>query len=404
MDGELKEEVKVPEEMENELGNSNHEEVLGSVEAEAHQESMLVQREDGSWEHAENSPFSPFYVPDRKQKKNNGITIALVALLLVLLVAGLIFAVSKLVEAAMGEATTAWNESTVAVSEFWDTIKEEWAGRADEKVDFFEDEVIEEWPDDGMMPFAEEMMPDYYDSEAWDKFLRDYAGIEEYEGYDSDDFYYEDGMYVPRPEDEYYLELTDSVREDLSYSVVFEDYIVNDDEETVNILIQYAQVIGDIPAIDEINGYLEEGAMYYATYFDSISATDLWLDVETYVTYMDEEMLSVVVDERYVYGEEQYYHLYCMNFDLTTGSLWYNTDMIEVSEELVDAFKKQSDYQNGESYAVSQYSDEEIMDLLSDEGALILYYSPVGLEVGYNYPDGWITVTFKDYERFLRTL
>ena len=398
MDGEVREEGKVPEEMENELEHSEKKEAYVSIEAEEHQKSMLVQREDGSWEHAENSPFSPFYVPDREQKKNNGITIALVALLLVLLIFGLIFAVSKLVETAMGEAATAWKESTMAVGEFWDTLKEEWERRADEEV------TVEALPDDGTVPFMEEMMPDYYDSEAWDKFLRDYAGMEEYEGYGNDDFYYQDGVYMPRPEDEYYLELADSIRDDLSYSADFEYYQTSDYDNSVQIEIRYAQISGDVPAIDEINKYLKDGAMYYATYFDSVSATDLWLNVTSYVTYMDEEKLSVVVDERFVYGEEQYYNLYCMNIDLITGSLWYNTDMLDVSEELVKAFREQNDYQNGESYAVSQYSDEEIMDMLSDEEALILYYSPVGLEVGYNHPDGWISVTFKEYERFLLTL
>lgn len=369
MDDEVREDGIKPEEMEYRLGDDNHAEPMVNMEEEVRPESILVQREDGSWEHAENSPFSPFYVPDRKQKKNNRITIALVGLLLVLLVAGMIFAVSKLVEAAMGEARTAWNESTMAVSEFWDTLKEEWSAGADEEV------VIEE-----------------------------YEEFEEYEEYESDDFYYQDGIYTPRPEDEYYLELADSIIMGLSYSADFEYYQVSDYDNAVEIGIRYAQISGDIPAIDEINGYLEDGAMYYASYFDSISATNLWLNVTSYVTYMDEAKLSVVVDERYIYEDEQYYNLYCMNFDLTTGSLLYNTDIIDVSEELAGAFREQSDYQNGESFAVSQYSDEELMDLLGDEEALILYYSPVGLEVGYNYPEGWITATFKDYERFLKTL
>ena len=260
MDGEVREEGKLPEEMEFELGDNNHTESLVSNETEVQSGSILIQREDGSWEHAENSPFSPFYVPDRKQKKNNGITIALIGFLLVALIAGMIFAVSKLVEAAMGEATTAWNESSTAISEFWDTIKEEWNASVDEKAEFTKDEIMEEWPD--------EWLPDYYDSEAWENFIKDYAGIEEYEEYGNDDFYYQDGVYMPRPEDEYYLELADSIRNDLSYSVDFEYYQTADNENTVEIGIRYAQISGDIPAIDEINDYLEEGAMYYATYFD----------------------------------------------------------------------------------------------------------------------------------------
>ena len=331
----------------------------------------------------ENSPFSPFYEPDRKQKKNNGITIALIGILLLLLIAGVIFAVSKLVEAAMGEATTAWDESTRVVSEFWDEVKEEWNSRTEAEADVPDNNGIVEWPEDVPVPFPDEILPDEIQP---------------------DDFYYEDGKYIPRPEDEYYLKLANAVREDLSYSIEWEEYTTTDYEDIVEISIQYARVSGDIPAIDEINGYLEDGAMYYATYFDSISATNLWLNVTSYITYMDEEKLSVVVDERFIYEDEQYYNLYCMNFDLVTGSLLYNTAIIEVSEELAEAFREQSDYQNGVSTGVSRYSDEEIMELLADEESLILYYSPVGLEIGYNYPTGWITATFKEYEKFLQTI
>lgn len=373
MDGELREDLQVPEGIqEYESEDSISAEPLIRIDTEELQESILVQREDGSWEHAENSPFSPFYVPDRKQKKNNRITIALVAFLLVVLIAGMIFAVSKLVEAAMGEATIAWKESSSVISEIWNEFKNE---------------------------LQDELGSDF---EAFD----DFTEYEEYEDFEEEygDFYYQDGIYTPRPEDEYYLELADSIRAGLPYSVDFEYYQVSDYDEVVEIGIRYAQVDGDIPAIDEINGYLKDGAMYYATYFDSIYATNLWLNVTSYVTYMDESRLSVVVDERYIYEDEQYYNLYCMNFDLTTGTLLYNTDIIEASEELAMAFREQSDYQNGESMQVSQYPDEEIMELLSDEETLILYYTPVGLEIGYNLYDGWITATFKDYNKYLKKI
>ena len=128
------------------------------------------------------------------------------------------------------------------------------------------------------------------------------------------------------------------------------------------------------------------------------------LEAESFVTYMDEETLSVVVYE-YVYLEgDVLYDLYCMNFDLKTGTLLDNTSIIEVSDELVDAFVDQSIYQNGYTSSVSDYTSEEIADFMRDEDSLILFYTPVGLEIGYNHPNGWVTATLKDYQRFLKRL
>jgi hypothetical protein len=93
-----------------------------------------------------------------------------------------------------------------------------------------------------------------------------------------------------------------------------------------------------------------------------------------------------------------------MNFDLKTGTLLNNSDIIEVSDNLVDAFIDQSLYQNGETDSVTDYSKEEIKEFLSAEESLILFYTPVGLEIGYNHPYGWVTATLKEYQQYLKKL
>ena len=274
--------------------------------------------------------------------------------MLLLLIGGLIFAVSKLVEAAVGEATDAWNDSTGAVEEFWDNIK------------------------------------NYFDEETDD--------------YDNYDYDYESDVYIPSPDDEYYVELADAVRDDLSYTVDFEEYTHSDYENSVHISVWYAQVSEELANSETINEYLMDYALYYAYMYESDSISDFTLEVESFVTYMDEETLSVVVDE-YIYVDgESTYDLFCMNFDLKTGTLLNNTDIIEVSDDLVDAFVEQSIYQNGYTSSVSDYSDDEKADFMKNEDSLILFYTPVGLEIGYNHPNGWVTATLKDYQRFLKKL
>lgn len=405
MSEEFKDNLEVTEDaVEEYIPETVHEEPVIEIEAEVQPEAVLTQAEDGSWRHAENSPFSPFYIPDKKQKNNNSLTIGLIILLLVLLVGCLIFVVSKLIEAAASEATVAWNKSTEAVGDFFDGIKDSFT--EEEKVPDTGNEEAED-ESDNFIPKLPDLpeSPDNYEDYVEDFLKRYYENEYGYDDYDdSDDYDDGDEYYEPSPDDDYYVELADYLRDDLSYSVEFEEYTHSDFENSVYISVWYAQVSDDVINSETINEYLMDGALYYASMFEEDYTEDLSLEIESFVTYMDEETLSVVVYE-YVYLEgDVLYDLYCMNFDLKTGTLLDNTSIIEVSDELVDAFVDQSIYQNGYTSSVSDYTSEEIADFMRDEESLILFYTPVGLEIGYNHPNGWVTATLKDYQRFLKKL
>ena len=409
MSEEFKDNLEVTEDaVEEYIPETVHEEPVIEIEAEVQPEAVLTQAEDGSWRHAENSPFSPFYIPDKKQKNNNRLTIGLIILLLLLLVGGLIFAVSKLLEAAVGEATVAWNKSTGAVEEFFDGIRDSFT--EEEKAPETENERDIEDSPDYLLPEKPEIPDNYEDYiedflERYDEYYDGNGSGDDYGDWnDEDEYGYEEDYYEPSPDDDYYVELADYIRDDLSYSVDFEEYTHSDYENSVYISIWYAQVSDDVTNSDVINEYLMDGAMYYANMYESDSVTDLSLEIESFVTYMDEETLSVAVYESVYWDGDVYYDLYCMNFDLKTGTLLDNTEIVEVSDDLVDAFVDQSIYQNGYTSSVSDYSDEEIADFMRDEESLILFYTPVGLEIGYNHPNGWVTATLKDYQRFLKKL
>ena len=340
-----------------------------AVEPKIVQTAEPVQPRVEVWRHDEKSPYSPLYVPDQNQKKSNKITIAFVIILLLCLLAGMIFAVSKLVEAAASEVSAgipSWQE----------------------KFDSWKSGVEED--------FVEEEADDWENAEEWNEYEDEFSY--------NDDFEYDnDGYYVPSPSDEYYVELADAISNDLSYTVDKHEYTYFDDEEAVGIYVEYVSVDG-LDFDDKINDALEEGAMYYAKEFGAGNVSDLSLAVVSYVTYMDEDILSVVVDERYTWGNEIQLDLYCMNFDLKTGSLLYNTNIIDPSEKLAEDFRDMTDYQNGYIEHVDEISDDDIVDYFSDEDSLILFYTPVGLEIGFNYADGWVTATLKDYEEYLSRL
>ena len=324
-----------------------------------------VQQRSEVWRPEENSPYSPLYVPDKKQKNSNKITIVFVIILVLCLVAGMIFAVSKLIEAAVGEVS--------AGIPSWQETFDNWKSDSE---DYFAKEDDDDWEDE-------------YDDYEFD--------------YDDEFEYDDDGAYVPSPNDEYYVELADAIEDDLSYTVDKEEYTYYDDDELVGIYVEYVTVDG-LDFDDKINEKLEEGAMYYAKNFGAGNVSNFSLEVVSYVTYMDEDLLSVVVDERYSWDNEVHVDLYCMNFDLKTGSLLYNTDIIDPTEELAEDFRDMNDYQNGYIEHVDEISDDDIVDYFSDEDSLILFYTPVGLEIGFNYEDGWVTATLKDYEEYLSRL
>lgn len=374
-----------------------------SVESQP-QTSVPVQEmrpEPEAWRHEPESPYSPLYVPDKNESKNNKITICFIVILLIALVAGMIAAVSILVEGAMKEVSISASSWKSALEEFANGLEDE----EDERTP--EEELWEEWQEQDEYPVPGFDFSDgfTYPDGIWeDYFGDDFDSYEEYDEYDDYDEY-DSEPYVPDENDEYYVELADSIRDDLSYSVEKEVYKFTDNDMGVNILVEYVSVEGDQLAFqDKINEALENGAMYYAKEFGSSDVTDFTLAVSSYVTYMDEEILSVVVDERYSWGYDVVADLYCMNFDLKTGALLYNTNIIEPTEKLAEAFLDMSEYQNGYVEYLDEISEEDVCLYFENEESLILFYTPVGLEIGFNYPDGWITATIKEYEKYLSKL
>lgn len=326
--------------------------------------------------HMDNSPYSPLYIPEQN-KKNNRITIVLVGILLLCLVTGMILAVAKLVQEAEKEVSAnlpAWKEGFQSFQEeLKRELQEPYAKKPEADVFIPQEEY----------GYGEEIP---------------YIPEEEY-GYDE-----EKPLYVPQAEDEYYVELADAIRDDLSYKVTKTDYSYSDQTSGVLVYVEYPRVSGT-GFDDKFNEILETSAMYYAKGPGAGNVFDSIVIVMAYITYMDENTLSVVLDE--TYSDDNWYSqsdLYCLNFDMKTGTCRYNTEIIQPSAALVQAFRDMSEYQNGTVENLDRMSDEEILSHFSDEDSLILFYTPVGLEIGFNYEEGWITATLKEYEQFLNRL
>ena len=79
-----------------------------------------------------------------------------------------------------------------------------------------------------------------------------------------------------------------------------------------------------------------------------------------------------------------------------------NAGILDIDDEFAIDFRKRCEEQNGEINGLNYYSDQQIREYLTNENSLIILYTPLGMEVGINYDDGWATVTYKDYEKFTK--
>lgn len=220
---------------------------------------------------------------------------------------------------------------------------------------------------------------------------------------------YEDGGNVGDGE---YYEFENDIREDLSYQVNIQSYEKDDFTSEkggkAEISIEYAVISGEIPNVDGINQAIYEEVNEVEEHINSsatlLSETDVYQYTGTcYVSYMSEDILSVVYVE-YGYLNDNFLESYVIskNFDMQTGMILSNTNLVNMNDQFSIDFRERCEKQNGEIRALSTMSDQEITDYLSNKDSLIIFYTPLGMEIGFNYYDGWVTVTYQDYEKFTK--
>ena len=217
--------------------------------------------------------------------------------------------------------------------------------------------------------------------------------------------------YIPSAEDEYYVTLANAVRDDLSYRVEWEEYDLRDEETGATASGRYPQLSGgNIPQLDQLNELIRSEATYFSSlyeYYRGWQGESVVYHAESigYVTYMDEEKISIVLQEDYEMDGQSSISLYSINVDLISGEIMNNGGLIEYSPQLAERFRDQSSRQNGRVEAVEMMDDEQLLDFLSDENTNIVFYTPVGLEIGFNYTTsdstGWVTATIKDYAGYV---
>lgn len=219
------------------------------------------------------------------------------------------------------------------------------------------------------------------------------------------------GLYKDEnPGNSEYYEFHDEIRNDLPYRVEFETFNGQmGGKENVTLKMTYPVVTGEnVENLSGINNSIqkefEEVKEYTGSVAEWISEEETYyFETESYVTYMDENILSIAYVE-YGYLNDEYYESYVIsvNIDMESGLALTNSQMLEINDEFSIDFRNRCEVQNGEIEALSMYSDQDITEMLTSDASLIIFYTPMGMEVGFNYYFGWVTVTYQDYQKYQR--
>ena len=242
--------------------------------------------------------------------------------------------------------------------------------------------------------------------------------------YDTDDFLYDDDddyNYDFDYDDDYdysydydydndqYYTLHDEIRDDLSYGVEFAGLDYETEYENVYISVSMPVVFGeDVKNLGTINEEIQREAYRITEFFEEEyeshirESEDAYFEavLEPYVAYMDEDRLSIVYDERIYSDLDSGVYLICVNVDMKSGVVLDNEDMLAVDDDFTVDFRTKCDEQNGEIEGLSYMTDQQITNYFTSDN-LIVFYTPKGMEIGFNYEEGWVTVTYEDYEQYL---
>lgn len=210
--------------------------------------------------------------------------------------------------------------------------------------------------------------------------------------------YDDSGSYKPDEKDDYYEEITDFISQDLDYKIIWESVSMrpadSDDDctyDSVYPVLRDAE--GKVDGkFSSMNQKIQEMVCRYK---DEYSNYDSGISSSGYVTYMDEEKISVVVRHSFYEKKTTIPRIDAITLRVDTGEVISYEEMANVNEELVWQFRSRNSHQNGTVEFVDELSDEELMEYLKNAEDSVMFYTPVGLEIGFNYDGGWVTVTLK---------
>lgn len=204
-------------------------------------------------------------------------------------------------------------------------------------------------------------------------------------------------------EQEYFTEWENNIRDDLDYSIEWDTYEIDEEDNPIHLSIKYPVVVSDtLPNVEAVNNTIQKEITVLDDYLNNVKpyleeGAEYEFDAEAYVIYMDEDVMSIVYIEKGDCAGTVENYLVAKNFNMKNGMAIPNSDLFQIDDDFVVDFRNRSNKQNGVSEEMDMMTDQEVEYYLTHENSVVAFYTPVGLEVGFNFPGGWATVTYKDY-------
>lgn len=225
--------------------------------------------------------------------------------------------------------------------------------------------------------------------------------------------YFDDDYGYGYPDAEYdarYYTLQQDIKDGLSYEMDLEDYEYESDYENVWISATIPVISGDnVPNLDKLNEGIRKEVEVVTELFEKDYESRIKEDENSYfgaslvgyVTYMDEDKLSIAYQEELYNDLGGGVYLVSINIDMKSGVILDNEEMLTTDDAFSVEFRKRSDEQNGEISYLYYMTDQQITEYFNSEN-IIVFYTPKGMEIGFNYEEGWVTVTYEDFENYLK--
>lgn len=209
----------------------------------------------------------------------------------------------------------------------------------------------------------------------------------------------------------YFEEFVNCIDENVSYKIRREFEETTNSSDNLLIRVSYIQLEGNLPNLDYLNETLKNAAeQYYQAYGETADKEFTYqgrqIVTGAYVTYNDEEKISVIIMDEMENEGSHSSNISCYNINLVTGTILDNSQILQLKPSFAKEFEKRNDKQNGKvEAAFSPYTDQQIVEMIMDAKTGIVFYTPIGLEVGYKYNNsmgsGWLTISLSEYQEYL---
>lgn len=189
-----------------------------------------------------------------------------------------------------------------------------------------------------------------------------------------------------------------------------EDFDYESEYDNAIIIASIPVISGEeVPNLDKLNKDIRKEVDEMTTLFESEYESHVMESEENYfvasligyVAYMDEDKLSIAWQEEMYSDRDGFVCLRSINIDMKNGVILDNEDILAVDDEFSVEFRQKCDEQNGEISYLTYMTDQQITDYFKSDD-IIVFYTPKGMEIGFNYEEGWVTVTYEEYEKYLK--